>query len=149
MNVPEPISEILRSLLAAQRFAVLATSGDDQPHASLVAFVTTPDLRYIVFVTERDTRKYIQLIANPRVALLIDSRTNRAADPEAATAVTVSGLAAEVSGDDRAQLIALYSARHPYLADCARAPTSAMMRVTVATYRVVSRFQEVHEWHPA
>jgi pyridoxine/pyridoxamine 5'-phosphate oxidase len=41
-----------------------------RPEAALVGFAVTPDLE-IVFDTVRTSRKYINLIANPQVALVI------------------------------------------------------------------------------
>ncbi|HOU15525.1 MAG TPA: pyridoxamine 5'-phosphate oxidase family protein [Anaerolineae bacterium] len=148
MNQTDHIEEELRALFAAQRFAVLATTHGDQPHASLIAFIATDDLRHVIFATERDTRKYSLLHTNARIALLVASHANRAEDPQEAIAVTVSGRAEEVTGDERKRLAALYRARHPYLADFVETPTTALFRVMVTTYRMVSQFQEIREWRP-
>ena len=53
------------------RLAVLATtSGDHQPEAAVVGIAITNDLE-IVFDTVRSSRKYRNLIAQPKVALVI------------------------------------------------------------------------------
>ena len=72
--------EQLQLFLASQRLAVLATHQEGQPHTSLVAFGVTPDLREIVLATPRTTRKFTNLLADDRVALLFDNRSNDPSD---------------------------------------------------------------------
>jgi hypothetical protein len=82
VNTEIDIRPVLRALLESQRFAVLATDDHGQPFASLMAFAATEDLRHMVILTERTTRKYANLRSNPRVALLIDDRENKGSDTE-------------------------------------------------------------------
>jgi nitroimidazol reductase NimA-like FMN-containing flavoprotein (pyridoxamine 5'-phosphate oxidase superfamily) len=145
MDSREQIELVLRDLFAAQRFAVLATQEENQPYLSLMAFAATSDLRHLLFAMERQTRKYANLQANPRTAVLIDNRSNQSADTHSAIAVTALGVAAEVAGPERDDLLRLYLARHPHLADFTRLPSCALVGVKVASYYLVSKFQEVKE----
>ena len=99
MTAEVDIRPALRALLESQRFAALATDDHGQPFASLMAFAATEDLRYLVVLTERTTRKYANLQSNPRVALLIDDRENRGSDTEDAVVVTAIGEALELDPD--------------------------------------------------
>jgi heme iron utilization protein len=76
----ESIEETLRALFRTQRLAVLSTQGSGQPYASLVAFVASDDLQYLYFATARTTRKYHHLDVDPRVAMLMDNRSNLESD---------------------------------------------------------------------
>jgi len=148
MDSPEEIESALRDLFASQRLAVLSTHDDDgQPYASLMAFAATDDLRFLLVATGRPTRKYANLSADPRVALLVDSRSNREADIHQAVAVTVLGRAEEVEGAGRDPLVNLYLAKHPHLEEFVTSPSCVLIRVRVARYYLVSRFQEVMELH--
>jgi len=149
MEKTQDIQKHIRDLFASQNLAVLATHSHEQPYASLVAFVATEDLKHIYFATAKTTRKFANLTANARVALLINSSTNRVADFHEAIAVTAVGRAQEVSDAGRDRLLALYLAKHPYLADFARSPTCALVRVTVKSYYLVRNFQNVLEFHIA
>ena len=111
-----------------------------------MAFAATEDLRHLVVLTERTTRKYANLQSNPRVALLIDDRENRGSDTEDAVVVTAIGEALELDPDVGAPLLELFLTRHPYLAGFAASPTCAIVGVTVNSYQLVSRFQRVVEW---
>jgi nitroimidazol reductase NimA-like FMN-containing flavoprotein (pyridoxamine 5'-phosphate oxidase superfamily) len=144
---PKSIEEALRSLFGAQRLAVLSTHSPEQPHASLVAFVASDDLRYLYFATPKTTRKFHHLGSDPRVAMLVDSRSNQETDVHSAIAVTATGRAVEISGNEREIGVRLYLSKHPYLQDFVRAPSCALIRVEVDTYYLVSRFQHVMELH--
>ncbi len=135
----------LRELFASQRLGVLATCAEGQPHASLVAFAATDDLRHVVFATPRATRKYAQLSANPAVALVVDSRSSDESDFQKATAVTVIGRATEATGEERDRFLAAYCARHSHLQEFATSPTSALVTVVVDKYSIVTQFQNVVE----
>ena len=106
-KTPEVVDNI-RELLASQRLAVLSTQNQGQPYSNLVAFAVTPDLKYLLFATTRATRKFANLLADSRVSLLMDNRTNEEADFAEAAALTVLGQAWEVHGGDRQQLLAVY-----------------------------------------
>jgi len=146
------MKKILQELLRRQRLAVLATLMADQlgrPYSNLIAFAATEDLRDIFFATTRATRKFANLMAEPRVSLLIDNRTNQETDFGEASAVTVLGTAEEVTGPDRDGYLQLYLKKHPYLQEFVTAPTCALIRVKVEKYIMVTQFQEVREIYPA
>jgi nitroimidazol reductase NimA-like FMN-containing flavoprotein (pyridoxamine 5'-phosphate oxidase superfamily) len=140
--------EFLGALFGAQRLAVLSTHSAEQPYASLVAFVTSKDLKHLFFATDRATRKFSNLVENPPVAILIDNRSNREADFKEASAVTALGKARELAGDEKSGWLEAYIARHPHLAAFAKSPTSALVQVNVEKYILVSGFQEVTEFQP-
>jgi nitroimidazol reductase NimA-like FMN-containing flavoprotein (pyridoxamine 5'-phosphate oxidase superfamily) len=140
---------VLRALLSEQRLAVLATQAGGRPYASLVAFAASPDLGTLVFATTRATRKYANLRDDPHVALLVDSRNVGDIDFHHAAAVTATGLVWELQEGDRAEAERLLLAKHPVLTGFVASPTCALLRLTVETYYLVSRFQNVVEFHMA
>ena len=146
MNTDQEIQPVLRALFRSQRYAVLATDDQGQPFASLMAFATTADLRQIVVLTERTRRKFANLKANRRVALLIDDRENKGSDTQDSVAVTAIGEAEEAGSGAGVALLDLFIARHPYLAAFAAAPSCAIVTVKISSYLLVSRFEQVLEW---
>lgn len=149
VSVPDTttLTDEIGALFANQPLAVLSTHADGQPHSSLVAFACREDLSTLLFATTRATRKYANIEKDPRVSLLIDNRSNKVADFHDAVAVTVTGTAHEVSGDDKTSDLSLYLSKHPHLEDFVTAPSSALIRVTVDTYEIVTRFQHVMKLH--
>ena len=140
---PDEWIPALRELLTSQPLAVLSTQDRGRPHASLVAFTVTGDLREILFATPRASRKYAYLASDNRAALLVDNRTNTPADFHQATAATAKGPVEEVPHKEKDRFLGPYLARHPHLAEFVRAPSCALMRLRVESYSIVRRFQEV------
>jgi nitroimidazol reductase NimA-like FMN-containing flavoprotein (pyridoxamine 5'-phosphate oxidase superfamily) len=136
---------LVKDLCASQRSAALATREGGQPYLSLMACAVTPDLTTVIMATDRGTRKYANLVAEPRVALLIDNRSNTPADTEEAVAVTILGRASEATPDEHGKFLRLFLDRHPHLQDFATSPTCALIAVRVTTYIVVQHFGEVQE----
>jgi heme iron utilization protein len=71
-NVRE-LKQVLHRILDTQRFAVLCSVSDTQPYSNLVAFAASDDLKYLVFITDRNTRKFKNIVENQWVSLLVDS----------------------------------------------------------------------------
>ncbi len=139
------LMSLVMDLCETQRTAALATQEGGQPYLSLMAFAVTPDLKTIILATDRRTRKYANLMAEPRVALLIDNRNNIPADTREAVAITVLGQASEAAPEEREKFLRLFLDEHPNLEDFATSPTCALIAVRVSTYIVVQHFGEVQE----
>jgi nitroimidazol reductase NimA-like FMN-containing flavoprotein (pyridoxamine 5'-phosphate oxidase superfamily) len=136
----------VKRLCESQQFCVLATQCEGQPYSNLVAFAETDALRSLIFVTNRNTRKYANAISNDKVAMMIDSRTNQPSDFNTALAVTALGTVEEVAVSERDAIISIYLSKHPYLAEFANMPDQALMRVKVSEY-VIAHFDKVQVIH--
>ena len=145
MDKSKEIIANLKTLFISQQLSVLSTQNNGQPYTSLVGFVESSDLKYLLFATTRDTRKYENIKKDSRVALLIDNRKNNAVDFNEAIAATATGKASEVRSEEKKELLKLYIKKHPYLKTFVTSPTCALMKVTVEKYYLVSRFQNVVE----
>jgi nitroimidazol reductase NimA-like FMN-containing flavoprotein (pyridoxamine 5'-phosphate oxidase superfamily) len=137
----------LQGLFESQRLAVLATHNEGQPYTSLVAFAASKNLRHLFFATTRATRKFANLLADPRVAMLVDSRSNEVSDFRWAMAVTATGKAEEIEGREREEASKLYLDKHRHLEEFVSSPSCALLRISVDRYYVASRFQKVTEVH--
>jgi nitroimidazol reductase NimA-like FMN-containing flavoprotein (pyridoxamine 5'-phosphate oxidase superfamily) len=145
--MPDPTAEILKELLDTQRLGVLATHCEGQPYGSVVAIAATPDLGQIFFATRRATRKYSNLAADSRGALVIDSRSNTTADFHDAVATTAVGQTRELQGDERQDGVQSLLGKHPHLCEFVNSPDCAIFALAVKTYYVVTNFQHVVEYH--
>lgn len=137
--------EILREMLESQLLGVLGTHHDGEPYTSLVGFAATDDLKHLLFTTGRATRKHANLVADARASMLVDTRTNRAADFTEASAATAVGVVEEVSDSESEKFDSLFLAKHPHLESFAHAPSCVRLRLRVSVYMVVTRFQHVIE----
>ena len=105
----------IASLLKSKKFAVLSTESAGQPYANLVAFVEDKDLKTIFFATKRSTRKFENITANTRIALLVENSTNADIDIKEATAATIIGRATVSNDDEKARIIPRYVKKHTLL----------------------------------
>jgi nitroimidazol reductase NimA-like FMN-containing flavoprotein (pyridoxamine 5'-phosphate oxidase superfamily) len=147
MEKTAQLKEFLKDLFSSQRLAVLATQSKKQPYGNLVAFMATNDLKHLLFATTRATRKYANISSNPRIAMVVDNRSNQEADFHQAAAVTATGVVKEIEGPEKNRFQKLYLAKHPYLKEFVSSPTCALLKVEVETYYIVNRFQNVVELH--
>jgi uncharacterized protein YhbP (UPF0306 family) len=142
MENTEKLSELIKRLLASQRFAVIATHSEGQPYSNLIAFAEADNLSSLLFVTGRNTKKYSNAIASKRVAVLVDSRTNQASDLNNTIAITALGTIEEVAADNKDYFSGIYLSKHPQLEDFLQKPSNALMRVAITDY-IVASFESV------
>ncbi|MFO7962590.1 MAG: pyridoxamine 5'-phosphate oxidase family protein [Desulfobacterales bacterium] len=135
----------LEDLMSTQKFGVLATHDHGQPYTSLMAFACSTDLVQLIFITPASSKKYANLVSDPRAAMLIDSRSNTSMDIEKAMAATATGTVEMASGDSLITLKGIYLEKHPYLADFAASHSTRLIVLRVSRYFVVDQFQHVVE----
>jgi len=147
MEADKKLRLSLEELFRSQNLAALSTHRDGQPYASLVAFYAADDLKHIYFVTPKTTRKFANLKADNRVAVMVNSSINQASDFHQAISVTAVGNAEVVDKSEKEPILNLYLAKHPHLEEFVQAPTCALVRISVMTYYLVKNFQNVMEMH--
>ena len=134
--------QLLKEVIITQYFAVLNSLGEGQPYSNLVSFAITDDLKSLIFVTNRNTRKYRNIKENKNISLLIDNRTNQPSDVTKATAITVIGTAREEL-DNKSRLQAIFLAKHPQLQQFIDNPNNALIPVNIREY-IIASFNETH-----
>lgn len=140
----------LKQMLASYddlRFAVLATSDEGRPYASLIAFALTPDRTTVIFATRKATRKYRNMRSQSSVSILIDNRSQTPEDLSRAEAVTLVGTARPVrAGAKRREYGKIFSEKHPQLITFINDPGTALIAVVIEQAIHVTRFQDVYTW---
>ncbi|MCX6012354.1 MAG: pyridoxamine 5'-phosphate oxidase family protein [Chloroflexi bacterium] len=125
--------QLLKEVISSQYFAVLNSLGEGLPYSNLVSFAISDDLKSLVFVTNRNTRKYKNIKQNTNVSLLIDNRTNQPSDISQALAITVIGAAHEEL-NDKSGLHAVFLTRHPQLKQFMEDHKNAIIVINVKEY---------------
>lgn len=147
MIPPTDIGDSVRTLLKTTGFAVLATENAGQPHTSLIAITPLDEGQRLVFATYRDTRKFTNLMQNPRVSLLIDGRYREAVSgtPDGLILSAV-GRAREVDAARLSHLLTAHLRKHPDLATFMQAPDCVLLEVVVDRYQLVRGIDDVTWW---
>jgi heme iron utilization protein len=141
------VAERVSALNKTFPHAVLATDAAGQPYTSLVAYALTPDMKGVLFATPKTTRKYRNILTNPRVSLLIDSRTNTPKDYMKAESVTILGIARLIRrGKTRTELAAIFLKKHPKLAGIIHSRETALIFIKIAKCIHVTKFQSISVW---
>lgn len=128
--------EKMKVLVQAKDTCVLATVSDDKPHCSLMAYVADDTCHEIYMVTHKNTKKYRNLMENPYVSLLIDSRDeNMGPRRFKAKALTVNGVFEKIEDQgERDFACARLLKRHPHLKEFALDPDAEMLRILVTSF---------------
>jgi len=140
------IKTYIEDIFKTSRFAVLATEGDGQPHASFIALTPIEGYRKLIFATYRNTRKYSNLMQNGRVALLIESGTGSGPEQQDSFVLTAFGEVEEIRIED---LEAVYNAHlewHPDLLSFLQTEDCTLVQIKVNTYQVVRGIDDVEWW---
>jgi hypothetical protein len=130
-----------------QPHAVLATESDAQPYTSLVAYALTPDAKGLIFITPRSTRKFMNILKNDRVSLLLDTRKNTPEDYMSAESITILGRARPLRKSEKWRVLAkIFAKKHPRLSTIVASPETALILVEIAVCIHVTQFQTVTIW---
>lgn len=135
------MNEAVKAIIQAGSFCVLATAGVNAPHTSLMAYACSEDASTLYFATPKDTLKYRNLCENPRVSVLIDTRTQ--ATPQQVNALTIGGRATSITEpDERAEVIERLLSRHPHMRQFVQQPDMALMGVTVTSLQLLNGLEK-------
>jgi len=145
-DLPAAVRDKIKRLLSGQRFGVLATTDRaGHPYTNLVTFASSPDCSEIYFATPVETRKFDNLMHEPRVALLVTDCANELTDFSQAMAVTILGNARKVDDARLPAVVSIYQQKHPHIKHFARAADSAMFAVEVSQFAFVEQFQPIKQ----
>ena len=127
--------------------AVLATAHDNIPYTSLVAYAFDHQEKVFLFLTPRKTTKFNNILKNPNVSLLIDTRENTDKDYLSGEAFTVIGKAMPLrAGKRKARLVKTFLNKHPKLRDFSKERGTAIIAVDIQMRFKVTKFQEVFHY---
>ena len=140
------IKSYIEDIFKTRRFAVLATEGDGQPHASLVAVTPMEGFRKLIFATYRNTRKYSNLVRNGKVAILVERIKINSSGLQECTVLTAFGHVEEIKDGEENIVFGAHLGRHPELAAFMKSEDCSLVRIKVDTYQVVRGIDDVEWW---
>jgi nitroimidazol reductase NimA-like FMN-containing flavoprotein (pyridoxamine 5'-phosphate oxidase superfamily) len=147
MSTQSIIKKYIADVFQTNNLAVLATEGNGQPHASLVAITPIDDFVHLIFATYRSTRKYNNLINNGKVAILFENRYINNLNQQETTALTAFGYASEVNKDEYEMAMQTHLLKHPAQGTFLLSTDCAIFRVVVNAYQLVLGIDDVQWWN--
>ncbi|HRS82804.1 MAG TPA: pyridoxamine 5'-phosphate oxidase family protein [Smithellaceae bacterium] len=140
----------IREMMETNRICALATAAQSGPHCSLMSYAVSEDGTELYMATDKNTKKYRNLEANPSVSLLIDSREERARHRGAPTrALTVTGtIRRDLDEPGKKEIREALCRRHPDLKDFLADPSVEVIVVKIKSLQLLdgirdSYFEEV------
>jgi general stress protein 26 len=120
----------LTTLLAQEHVAVIVTQGSEWPTATLQAFAET-DSQDLLFIMGADADKFQNLIRNPNVTVLVDSRDVGNVATFQVARVSIQGVAQEIArdGSEWEPLKAIFLKKNPFEAPFFGSEALRMVRV--------------------
>jgi nitroimidazol reductase NimA-like FMN-containing flavoprotein (pyridoxamine 5'-phosphate oxidase superfamily) len=143
MDNRSTIKDSIEGIIKASGFAVLATVGNCQPHASLIAITPIKGVHHLVFATYRNTTKYRNLELNSRVALLIQSRVVNLKDAERSIVLTIIGQTEEISIPGNTATYQEHLKRHPEMSSFMRSPDCTLILFKAQSYQLVHGIDDI------
>lgn len=145
MNKHKTKKEYITRILKSSKFAVLATEGDGQPHASLIAITPFGNFRQLIFATYRNTRKYRNLVHNSKVAVLIEGGYAKSKDLKKSIVLTIIGHSEEISIEESEAAFNRHLKRHPEMESFMLSPDCALIMVIARSFQVVNGINDI-QW---
>ena len=138
--------DTMKKLAKEQDICVLATVSGEKPHCSLMAYATNDDCTEIYMATYKDTRKFKNLMENPSVSLLIDTREERKGSHRpAAKAMTVSGAFERLADNQKkVQVRAKLLTRHPHLKEFLDHPDAEIICIKIHSFLLLDGLTDAH-----
>ncbi|MGD8520661.1 MAG: pyridoxamine 5'-phosphate oxidase family protein [Desulfobacterales bacterium] len=135
--------EQMKALTREKNMCVLATIAGAKPYCSLMAYVADESCEEIYMATHRKTQKYQNLLDNPAVSLLIDTReTSRRARTRALTVEGTFHRIKDETKKNRVKEILLKT--HPHLKEFVDHPDAELIRIKINAFLLLNGLSDAH-----
>lgn len=140
------VKKYIEDIFKISRYAVLATEGDGQPHASKIAITPIDGYRKLIFATYRNTRKYHNLAHNGKVAILFESTDINRSGLQESFVLTAFGHVEEMETEEKNIIYNAHLAKHPELLSFMQSVDCSLILIKVVTYQVVRGIDDAEWW---
>ena len=135
----EPMLEQMKDIVKANDLCVLATVSEGKPHCSLMSYISDEEGQEIYLISNKETKKYSNLMENPTVSLLIDTREEEKGKRRVyIKALTVSGEFQTIKNPGKKDIIrAKFLKRHPHLVDFLNDPGAEIFSIRIKSFQLL------------
>jgi nitroimidazol reductase NimA-like FMN-containing flavoprotein (pyridoxamine 5'-phosphate oxidase superfamily) len=137
--------DLMKGVLREGDMCVLATCSDNRPHCSLMGYVSDDAVETVYMVTLKDSRKYRNVLDNPRVSLLVDTRQEiPVVGRKGIKALTVHGACRPLPAGEGGPILRELVGRHPHLEPLTGHPDAVVLEVKVEGFLLLDGVSEAH-----
>jgi nitroimidazol reductase NimA-like FMN-containing flavoprotein (pyridoxamine 5'-phosphate oxidase superfamily) len=136
----------MKALVKQKDICVLATVSGDKPYCSLMAYVTDEDCRKIYMATRKQTSKYKNLLYNPSVSLLIDTREEHLGSRRnEAKALSVTGVYESIEDAEKEAFFrARLLERHPHMREFMDDPDTELFCIRMKSFLLLDGLNDAY-----
>jgi nitroimidazol reductase NimA-like FMN-containing flavoprotein (pyridoxamine 5'-phosphate oxidase superfamily) len=131
--------EKMRAIVKGNDLCVLATVSEGRPHCSLMSYISDEEGQEVYLVSHKETKKYSNLIENPTVSLLIDTREGEKGQRRIyIKALTMSGEFQTIKDPGKKDLLrSKFLERHPHLIDFLNDPGAEIFSIRIRSFQLL------------
>jgi len=131
--------EKMKGVVKGNDLCVLATVSKEKPHCSLMTYITDDECSEIYMISHKQTKKYLNLMENPIVGLLIDTREEEKGQRRIdIKALTVIGEFQTIKDQTKKGLIhAKFLKTHPHLTDFLNDPGAEIFCIKIKSFQLL------------
>lgn len=131
--------EKMKGLVKGNDLCVLATVSEGKPHCSLMSYISDEEGHEIYLISHKKTKKYTNLMENPTVSLLIDSREEEKGQRRIdVKALTVSGEFQTINDPVKKGLIReKFLKRRPHLIDFLNDSGAEIFSIKIKSFQLL------------
>jgi len=137
--------ETMIEIIRKNDLCVLATVSEGAPHCSLMSYVSDETGHEIYLVSHRETKKYLNLMQNPSVSLLIDNREEKRGQARAVIqALTVKGEFHAITKPREKEAIRIrFQKQHPHLMGFLNDPESEIFSIKIKSLQLLDGVTDI------
>jgi len=132
----------IQKIISDNKVCVMATAAEGAPHCSLMSYATNSNCREIYMATLKNTKKYRNLVANPTVSLLIDTRDANSKDKT--KALTVTGISQSVDDNKIEEIRDMLIQKHPDLKNFFNNPETRMIIIKITALQLLDSVTDAY-----
>ena len=131
--------EKMKDIVKSNDLCVLATVSEGKPHCSLMSYISDEEGHEIYLISYKQTKKYANLMENPTVSLLIDTREEEKGQRRIyIKALTVSGEFQMIKDPGKKDIIrSKLFKRHPHLTDFLNDPGAEIFSIRIKSFQLL------------
>ncbi|UZP68518.1 pyridoxamine 5'-phosphate oxidase family protein [Desulfovibrio mangrovi] len=137
--------ERMQAILRENDICVLATTDSCKPHTSLMTYFCAEDAESLYMLTRRNTRKFENILKNPNVSILIDTRLQHCGSSHDKTcALTVAGTANVLDGPEHKDIILKLLNKNKELNTLTDAGDTAILHISITSLQLLEGVANSH-----
>jgi general stress protein 26 len=131
--------EKMKDIVKGNDLCVLATVSEGRPHCSLMSYVSDEEGHEIYLISQRQTKKYLNLMENPAVSLLIDTREKEKGQRRIyIKALTIRGEFQTINDPCKKDRIRTeFSKKHSHLTDFLNDPGAEIFSIKIKSVQLL------------